>query len=583
MTTRPALALQRVVAPRAGLAGRSLALTVRAAKGFGKAKPQPVRRPGDADDADDDAGSAQRRRKAKNVKLYPNAMGLIPGQAQQQQRVAGPPQAEGAGAAAAPGLLVPSAPTEEEDDFASRLAALKEAGRERASAAAPGGAAGAADPLSAAPAIFDAKPAAGAGSASGSASSAAASGGGAGEDIYANPPPLAQTLLRAAGGGASASTISDPALRDADIGPSQLGLAGGALVFIAVFLVVAAGDYAPASKRYAGVRPAQSPPDAIEAKILAGRVALYEDQIKADPTNDAATEGLATTYAQLMQYDKAAGLLEKLTKRNPTDSEAWRLLGESSLLSQQSRKAVPAFEKAVELRRAAVGPPVNTARGVVMQPDLQLLTGLVDAYIANGDYGKAVDALRGVREELRTAAQQPPRELPAAAAAASTSAAAATAAASTSQPPMLEAPALTDAAASTAEPAAASTSEPAAAAATPTPAASTASTAAAPGPDLPPARPLDPVGLELLTAKSFAAWRGHEQDALATYEELIKAFPEDYRGYLAKGVFLKERGRKADAERMFLQARFFAPASKQQLVRAIADATPTAPQLPDNN
>ena len=31
------------------------------------------------------------------------------------------------------------------------------------------------------------------------------------------------------------------------------------------------------------------------------------------------------------------------------------------------------------------------------------------------------------------------------------------------------------------------------------------------------------------------------------------------------------------------QARFYAPASKQQLVRAIADATPTAPQLPDNN
>eukprot|EP00198_Chlamydomonas_reinhardtii_P013699 XP_001703036.1 predicted protein [Chlamydomonas reinhardtii] len=350
MATRPALPLQCVAAPRAGLAGRSLALTVRAAKGFGKAKPQPVRRPGESDDDDDDGSSAQqqRRRKGKTVKLYPGAMGLIPGQAQ-QQRVAGPPQAEGA-ASMAPELLVPSAPTEEEDDFAARLAALKD----------------------------------------------------------------------------------------------QLGLAGGALVFIAVFLVVAAGDYAPASKRYAGVQ--------VQVQPAANQ--------EADPTNDAATEALATTYAQLLQYDKAAGLLEKLTKRNPADSEAWRLLGESSLLSQQSRKAVPAFERAVELRRAAVGPPVNTAGGVVMQPDLQLLTGLVDAYIANGEYGK---------------------------------------------------------------------------------------------------------------------------DALATYEELIKAFPEDYRGYLAKGVFLKERGRKADAERMFLQARFYAPASKQQLVRAIADATPTAPQLPDNN
>ncbi|KAG2438426.1 hypothetical protein HYH02_010881 [Chlamydomonas schloesseri] len=567
MATRPQFhkCLGALAPGRAGLPGRSLALTVRAAKGFGKAKPQPARH---SDDDEEGAGQQQRRRKGKTVKLYPGAMGLIPGQAQ-QQRVAGPPQAEGA-AGAAPGLLVPSAPTEEEDDFNARLSALKESGRERAAASALTAATGGVDALSAAPAIFDTKPAAGGAGAAGAAAS---------DDIYANPPPLAQTLLKAAGGGAAASSISDPALRDANIGPSQLGLAGGALVFIAVFLVVAAGDYAPASKRYAGVRPAQSPPDAIEAKILAGKVALYEDQIKADPTNDAATEALATTYAQLLQYDKAAALLEKLTKRNPADSEAWRLLGESSLLSQQSRKAVPAFEKAVELRRAAVGPAVNTPGGVVMQPDLQLLTGLTDAYIANGDYGKAVDALKGVREELRAAAQQPPRELPSTSTSTSSAAAVST---TTSQPPVLQAPALTDDGPST------TTSEPAAASAsttstpTSTSTASTTSTTSS-GPDLPPARPLDPVGLELLTAKSFAAWRGHEQDALATYEELIKAFPEDYRGYLAKGVFLKERGRKADAERMFLQARFYAPASKQQLVRAIADATPTAPMLPDNN
>lgn len=31
------------------------------------------------------------------------------------------------------------------------------------------------------------------------------------------------------------------------------------------------------------------------------------------------------------------------------------------------------------------------------------------------------------------------------------------------------------------------------------------------------------------------------------------AFPKDFRGYLAKGVLLRERGRQGDAERMFLQ------------------------------
>jgi hypothetical protein len=122
--------------------------------------------------------------------------------------------------------------------------------------------------------------------------------------------------------------------------------------------------------------------------------------------------------------------------------------------------------------------------------------------------------------------------------------------------------------------------------------------------------------VELLLAKVYSAWRGHDGDALATcaslpsvcallhqehallamgalrswpllerdwndsppkrslssnavvplhthpipsckvacrYDALISRFPEDYRGYLARGVFLRERGRRADAERMFLQ------------------------------
>ncbi len=39
------------------------------------------------------------------------------------------------------------------------------------------------------------------------------------------------------------------------------------------------------------------------------------------------------------------------------------------------------------------------------------------------------------------------------------------------------------------------------------------------------------------------------------YDNLIARFPEDFRGYLAKGVFLRDKGRRADAERMFLQVR----------------------------
>jgi Flp pilus assembly protein TadD len=81
--------------------------------------------------------------------------------------------------------------------------------------------------------------------------------------------------------------------------------------------------------------------------------------------------------------------------------------------------------------------------------------------------------------------------------------------------------------------------------------------------------------------KTYAAWRGHDQDALSTYDALIKAVPEDFRGYLAKGVFLKERGRKGDAERMFLQAKFYAPDNMQAFVVARAGENPLL-DLPDN-
>jgi hypothetical protein len=232
------------------------------------------------------------------------------------------------------------------------------------------------------------------------------------------------------------------------------------------------------------------------------------------------------------------------------NAEAWRLLGESSLLSQQPRKAMPAFERAVELRSAAQpGALPAPGGGVALQPDLQLLTGLTDAYIANGDYAKvrasvrvgacacgcawvgtcacaggivdsavslkptppcpapqAIESLKSVRERLRAAQ--------AASASASPAAAALPGAPGFAQPEALPAPTL---AASSSEPSSSSPSEPSAAPS----AASSSSSAqprASPAPALagavsgpPPLRALDPVGLELLQAKVFTAWRGHEQ------------------------------------------------------------------------
>eukprot|EP00850_Spirogloea_muscicola_P002445 SM000009S23574 [mRNA] locus=s9:881673:886012:+ [translate_table: standard] len=74
----------------------------------------------------------------------------------------------------------------------------------------------------------------------------------------------------------------------------------------------------------------------------------------------------------------------------------------------------------------------------------------------------------------------------------------------------------------------------------------------------PAAEKFDTVQLGLLLGKAYSAW-GKAGDAAAVYDGLIVSKPEDFRGYLARGVLLKEQGKKGDAERMFVQARFLAP------------------------
>ncbi|KAG8380282.1 hypothetical protein BUALT_Bualt07G0177100 [Buddleja alternifolia] len=64
--------------------------------------------------------------------------------------------------------------------------------------------------------------------------------------------------------------------------------------------------------------------------------------------------------------------------------------------------------------------------------------------------------------------------------------------------------------------------------------------------------------VDLLLGKAYSDW-GHISDAVAVYDKLISSHPDDFRGYLAKGIILKENGSVGDAERMFIQARFFAP------------------------
>jgi len=243
------------------------------------------------------------------------------------------------------------------------------------------------------------------------------------------------------------------------------------------------------------------------------------------------------SYAKLFEFQKAADLLEKLTAARPGDVEAWRLLGESALLGQQPARAVGAYEKAAALR----------------YDDLQIQTGLADARIAEGAQGAAVEALLALRSRV---AASPPARAGAPAPAPSTFSSPAT------FPDAGPAPDVRAGAPSASKPAAPPPAQPA----------------------RPQRAPLDAVSVELLLAKVYGAWRGHDAEALATYDRLTREVaPEDFRGFLARGVFLKERGRRADADRMFLQARFLAPASRQGFVQQMAGANPVLDELPDND
>lgn len=82
------------------------------------------------------------------------------------------------------------------------------------------------------------------------------------------------------------------------------------------------------------------------------------------------------------------------------------------------------------------------------------------------------------------------------------------------------------------------------------------------------------VELGLLLAKAYSQWRGHIPDALAQYDQLIEKYADDFRPLLGKGLLLRQQGREGDAQRMFIQARYLAPASSRGIVDAFSAKNP---------
>ncbi|CAI6004672.1 unnamed protein product [Closterium sp. NIES-65] len=234
----------------------------------------------------------------------------------------------------------------------------------------------------------------------------------------------------------------------------------------------------------------------------------FEGRLAATPDNREALEGAAVLHAELGQYGQAAQRLEQLSQVAPEDPEVQRLLGEVRFELGEYGASAAAYRRAIKIS------PVES---------LEVLQGLTGALLADNKPQQAVDELLAARQRVEAAAGKEAEEQEGVA---------------------------------------------------------------------------DEVQVALLLGKAYAAWgrpgdaaavydgliasraddfRGYLakvcsniKDAAAVYDGLIASRPDDFRGYLAKGLFLKDNGNQAEADRMFLQARYLAPDQVKVLVDRLA-------------
>ena len=79
----------------------------------------------------------------------------------------------------------------------------------------------------------------------------------------------------------------------------------------------------------------------------------------------------------------------------------------------------------------------------------------------------------------------------------------------------------------------------------------------------------DDVDLDLLEARVYSGWKGHGKEAEEKYRAVVDGHPDDFRGYLAKGVFFREIGKPAEADALFRQAKSLAPKEMADVVSAV--------------
>ena len=84
---------------------------------------------------------------------------------------------------------------------------------------------------------------------------------------------------------------------------------------------------------------------------------------------------------------------------------------------------------------------------------------------------------------------------------------------------------------------------------------------------------VDEVDGRLLEARVYSAWKGHGKDAESAYDAVITQHPEDFRGYLAQGVFFRTVGKPDAAEDAFRKAKSLAPSDTASVVNQVIAAS----------
>ncbi|XP_071902901.1 uncharacterized protein [Coffea arabica] len=262
---------------------------------------------------------------------------------------------------------------------------------------------------------------------------------------------------------------------------TKIGAAVTALIFGLVF---AFGDFLPSEK----ITPTEEATTVVEKFSAKERESLkrlqqFEQTLSISQDNPIALEGAAVTLAELGEYDRAASLLEDLTKKKPSDPDVFRLLGEVKYELKDYEGSARAYRNSAMVSKTI---------------DFEVTRGLTNALLAAKKPGEAVQMLLPIREMLNNEKNVHNNF---------------------------------EAESSIVEK----------------------------------SSQLDPIQVDLLLGKAYSDW-GHVSDAVAVYDQIISSHPDDFRGYLAKGIILKENGNAGGSERMFMQARFFAPEKAKALV-----------------